>query len=197
VRIKKRKKERGKKEKMSNVSADLIWFCTKKSNSFLVKRQNNTFTSEPGNPTNLYSRKYSGLANKRAVDVRAAAKDTVQIVMKKSKDQNKPKKSSRVVKVKAVDPNRVIKLCKKLVSESFYRPSVEQALTKRVAKLAQATTRANKLSKGKLVVKYGRQAQPFEFNKSSKAATSTKTTSAGDDELPPLAPTGTAMDDMD
>lgn len=192
-----------REKRMSNVSADLVWQCTRKHNAFLVKRNGIVLTSEPGNPTNINSAKYSGLASKNAVDVKAT-KDTVTITMKKSKDQNKPGKSMRVVKVKNADPNRVIATARKLVAASYYRPGAEKVITKRVAKLAQAAVRANKMSAGKLSIKYGRNAAPFPFTdaqkqqgSSSKKAKASSTAAAEDDELPPLAPSGGAADEMD
>lgn len=174
---------------MLNVSPDLVWQCTRKHNSFLVKRNGLKLTAEPGNPTNIHSATFSGLANKKTVDVKAA-KDTVTITMKKTKDQSKPVKALRVVKVNSADPNRVIKTARKLVGASFYRPAAEKAVATRVAKLALAAVRANKMSKGKLSIKYGRNAKPFPFNKAAKKASTTE-------EMPPLAAAGTAVDEMD
>lgn len=45
------------------MSADLVWAIIKNNNSFLVKRQNVQFSSEPANLKNVNSFKYSGLAN--------------------------------------------------------------------------------------------------------------------------------------
>ncbi len=45
------------------MSADLVWAIVKNNNSFLVKRQNVQFSSEPSNLLNLNSFKYSGIAN--------------------------------------------------------------------------------------------------------------------------------------
>jgi large subunit ribosomal protein L28e len=47
------------------MSADLIWSLVKNNNSFLVKRNGVTFSSEAGNLVNRNSFKYSGLANKK------------------------------------------------------------------------------------------------------------------------------------
>jgi len=187
---------------MANVSSDLIWQCTRKHNSFLVKRNGIVLTSEPGNPSNVNSARFSGLANKKTVDVKAS-KGTVTITMKKAKDQNKPSKALRVVKVNAADPHRVIKTAQKLVKDSFYKPGADRIVATRVGKLAQAAVRANKLAKGKLSVKYGRNAKPFPFTPASKSAKATKTATTStmdvvddDAELPALAPAG-AVDEMD
>ncbi len=53
------------------MSSDLIWELVKKNNSFLIKRDGRQFTTEPGNVANVNSYKYSGLANKKVVDIQA------------------------------------------------------------------------------------------------------------------------------
>ncbi|KAG5461040.1 MAG: ribosomal L28e protein family-domain-containing protein [Olpidium bornovanus] len=47
----------------------LVWLLTKNNSSFLVKRSGEQFSSEKGNLLNKNSWKYSGLANKKVVDV--------------------------------------------------------------------------------------------------------------------------------
>ncbi|KAG0047544.1 60S ribosomal protein L28, partial [Linnemannia elongata] len=55
------------------MSADLTWLLIKNNNSFLVKRSGVQFSSEAGNLLNKNSFKYSGIANKKTVDISAAA----------------------------------------------------------------------------------------------------------------------------
>ncbi|KAG0291738.1 60S ribosomal protein L28 [Dissophora globulifera] len=54
------------------MSADLTWLLIKNNNSFLVKRSGVQFSSEAGNLLNKNSFKYSGLANKKTIDITAA-----------------------------------------------------------------------------------------------------------------------------
>ncbi|KAF9996456.1 60S ribosomal protein L28, partial [Entomortierella chlamydospora] len=55
------------------MSADLTWLLIKNNNSFLVKRSGVQFSSEAGNLLNKNTFKYSGLANKKTIDISAAA----------------------------------------------------------------------------------------------------------------------------
>ncbi|KAG0200018.1 60S ribosomal protein L28 [Mortierella sp. GBA30] len=72
------------------MSADLTWLLIKNNNSFLVKRSGVQFSSEAGNLLNKNSFKYSGIANKKTVDVAAAASGRgVVVSTKKSKGINK------------------------------------------------------------------------------------------------------------
>ncbi|KAJ3022928.1 60S ribosomal protein L28 [Thoreauomyces humboldtii] len=51
------------------MSSDLIWLLVREQSSFLVKRNGVTLTREPGNLTQLNSLKFSGLAQKKAIDI--------------------------------------------------------------------------------------------------------------------------------
>ncbi|KAH7039195.1 ribosomal protein L28e [Linnemannia elongata] len=55
------------------MSADLTWLLIKNNNSFLVKRSGVQFSSEAGNLMNKNSFKFSGIANKKTIDIAAAA----------------------------------------------------------------------------------------------------------------------------
>ncbi|KAG0252756.1 hypothetical protein BG011_006815 [Mortierella polycephala] len=68
------------------MSADLTWLLIKNNNSFLVKRSGVQFSSEAGNLLNQNSFKYSGLANKKTIDIAAAPSGRgVVVSTKKSK----------------------------------------------------------------------------------------------------------------
>ncbi|KAF8920447.1 ribosomal protein L28e [Dissophora ornata] len=54
------------------MSSDLTWLLIKKNNSFLIKRSGVQFSKEAGNLLNKNSFKYSGLANKKTIDIAAA-----------------------------------------------------------------------------------------------------------------------------
>ncbi len=64
------------------MSADLVWGIVRNNSSFLVKRDGAQFTSEPGNLTQLNTFKFSGLANRKAVDL-SITKNKVTIGLKK------------------------------------------------------------------------------------------------------------------
>ncbi len=66
-------------DRISTMSADLIWELTKKHNSFLHRKNpdGTRFTREAGNVTNVHSYKYSGLANEKTVSVTVSVVDDV------------------------------------------------------------------------------------------------------------------------
>ncbi|KAH9259137.1 hypothetical protein BASA81_002757 [Batrachochytrium salamandrivorans] len=159
---------------MSNYSSDLIWQVSCKNSSFLVKRGGVTLSCEPGNVANVHSSKFSGLSNKKTVDIKRAG-ETVTITLKKAKDASKPAHSNNhVIKMKAGDTKRVQKTVQKLVGSTYYNPALVSIGVKRVEKLAQASLRANKMAAGKFDVKYGRgragkKAFPFSQQVAKKA----------------------------
>ncbi len=63
------------------MSADLQWLLVKDNTSFLVKRNGVTFTREPGNLKNLNRYRFSGLANKKTVDIRSNTKSKTGVTV--------------------------------------------------------------------------------------------------------------------
>ncbi|GJJ78342.1 large subunit ribosomal protein L28e [Entomortierella parvispora] len=59
------------------MSADLTWLLIKNNNSFLVKRSGVQFSREAGNLLNKNSFKFSGIANKKTIDIQAAERGVV------------------------------------------------------------------------------------------------------------------------
>ncbi|KAF9586237.1 60S ribosomal protein L28 [Lunasporangiospora selenospora] len=66
------------------MSADLTWLLIKNNNSYLIKRNGVEFSSEAGNLLNKNTYKFSGLANKKTIDIQAAAGRGVVLSTKKT-----------------------------------------------------------------------------------------------------------------
>lgn len=78
-------------------SSSVVWELVKDHNAFLVKRGNFRdgvkFSREKGNLANISSPKYSGLSNKKVVDI-SPSKDRVGVVISiKSKKSRSPSKT--------------------------------------------------------------------------------------------------------
>ena len=109
------------------MSSDLIWQLTRKHNSFLVKRNGVTFTTEPGNLTNTLSYKTSGLASKKTVNIvpsqaNKAGRVGIEITTKKIKTPASKVVKSRQVSVIAKPARTTAKSVKALVQA--YRPDL-------------------------------------------------------------------------
>ncbi|GAB7347724.1 hypothetical protein MBLNU459_g5278t2 [Dothideomycetes sp. NU459] len=79
-----------------NNSYDLIWETIRHNNAFLVKRKQAggvQFSRDPLNLTNKHSRKYSSLANPRAIGINAGENGTIELSTKLGQHANKPAKA--------------------------------------------------------------------------------------------------------
>jgi large subunit ribosomal protein L28e len=164
---------------MNNISPDLVWMITKQRSAFLVKRNGVQFSSEPGNVANRNAFKYSGLANPKTVDVRPSGKGLALVL--KTKKAQKPSKSTHAVTLNKSDLRAASKTLSAVVDKSFYRRDLTAMALKRVAKLSQASVRANKIKDKKFKVVYGRKGptrREFTFvDEAPKASTAAATES--------------------
>eukprot|EP00310_Coccolithus_braarudii_P014175 CAMPEP_0183353372 /NCGR_PEP_ID=MMETSP0164_2-20130417/33219_1 /TAXON_ID=221442 /ORGANISM="Coccolithus pelagicus ssp braarudi, Strain PLY182g" /LENGTH=155 /DNA_ID=CAMNT_0025526033 /DNA_START=45 /DNA_END=512 /DNA_ORIENTATION=- len=132
-------------------SADLTWEIIRNSSSFVVKRDGAHFNREPANLYNVNARKYSGLANDKAIGLsivtttNAAGKELqkVKMIVKRTKSQYKQKPSQQF----AVDTLRRHKVAKKHVGAahvrkatvgSHYRPDLARLAVARYHALRKA-----------------------------------------------------------
>ncbi|KAG2197504.1 hypothetical protein INT46_003433 [Mucor plumbeus] len=113
------------------MSADLVWAIIKNNNSFLVKRQNVQFSSEPANLKNVNSFKYSGLANYKTVSILPAARG-VRVTTRKANKQNSPAKSINSVVI-AKTRRQTSKSVANLIARSQYRPDLRAASVARAS----------------------------------------------------------------
>eukprot|EP00045_Choanoeca_perplexa_P022213 m.8781 g.8781 ORF g.8781 m.8781 type:complete len:126 (-) comp9278_c0_seq1:179-556(-) len=122
------------------MSDDLTWQIVKKTNRYLLRNgtgDRRYFSTEVTNATKLHSFKASGLANKKAVGVRAAGTNGVELVFKNSKFANAPKKSTYTVKLtKGARPTG--KAIRGLTATSYYRPDMTKAVQAAASQLIRA-----------------------------------------------------------
>ena len=74
-------------------SESLVWELIKKQNAYLVKRNHNKFSFEPGNLLSRHKFRYSGLARKRVVDLRV--NKTGKTIEMRLKRNNHPERMSK------------------------------------------------------------------------------------------------------
>ncbi len=112
------------------------------NSAFLVKRNGVQFSAEKGNLTNKNSARWSGLVNKRAVDVRPGLKGAVVISVKSSKASaaRRPASLYNSVSTKA-DFRRVARIISVATERSHYRPDVAKAALARWTKIANVLRR--------------------------------------------------------
>jgi large subunit ribosomal protein L28e len=115
-------------------SDTLTWLLTKKTSSFLVKRSGNEFAREKFNLKNINSRKYSGLASTKAVDLTLADKK-ITLTTKVEKNVRKPAKAENVVPLRK-GARGGANTIRANISRSFYRRDLKKAALARWSKLS-------------------------------------------------------------
>ncbi|KAF8980946.1 60S ribosomal protein L28 [Entomortierella lignicola] len=115
------------------MSADLTWLLIKNNNSFLVKRSGVEFSSEAGNLLNKNSFKYSGLANKKTVDVSAAPSGRGVVVATKKSNSPAFKVSKGINKVTLTKGVRKSARTVAGLTRNGYRADLRKAALARVS----------------------------------------------------------------
>ncbi|KAI9203974.1 ribosomal L28e/Mak16 [Polychytrium aggregatum] len=116
------------------MSSDLVWLLTKKSNSFLVKRNGAEFSREKGNLLNKNSYKFSGIASAQTIGIAQGAKG-VTLTLTKTKKANHPIKATTEVVFKT-GVRGAAKTVKKITNT--YRPDLQSAALARLSRVAQS-----------------------------------------------------------
>lgn len=139
------------------MSVDLTWALIRSNNSFVVKRNGCTFSTEPFNLAGKHSFKYSGLAQNKAVSIRAS-KHAI-CYTEKAVDHPASKVASSVTKptvFKGRNARRISDSIGKKLADAHYRPDLIAAAKARVSalilaqnpkKITAKKVRANKLNK--------------------------------------------------
>ncbi|KAF8633549.1 hypothetical protein AX15_001350 [Amanita polypyramis BW_CC] len=145
------------------MSNDLEWLLLRNYSSHLVKRvsEGPIFSKEPGNLTNIHSHKYSGLANKKVLDIQDS-KNGIQIVARKTKAlPHQVKSGFATTTIKArTGPRRALGISAGFARRG-YRPDLRRAALARVSALIQAQ-------------KEPKPAQPKKLRGKKKAAAAAK-----------------------
>jgi large subunit ribosomal protein L28e len=141
----------------------LMWELTRRSNSFLMKKNGNTkrsgaveFSTEKGNIKSLNQFKFSGIANSKVYDVVCTEDNKAELIKKSaSKAGTKPSQMTADIRIKRIDFRRGEKTIKKNTSEVYYRRDLEAAALAKWTKVYNANKRAKGFKKA-VAVKKGR-----------------------------------------
>ena len=126
-------------------SQDLVWLIVRNNSSFLVKRNGVQFSAEAGNLLNRNSYKYSGLANNRVVDIKAAKEKGAVVSVRSARDKTrKPSTALKAVSLKR-DFRRVARGLRNSVTT--YRPDLKRAALARWYKIAQSKVAKKKTTR--------------------------------------------------
>ncbi|KAI9273737.1 ribosomal protein L28e [Sporodiniella umbellata] len=114
------------------MSAELVWGIIKNNNSFLVKRQNVQFSSEPSNLLNINSFKYSGIANHKTAAIIPAARG-VRVTLRKANKEQSPAKSANTVVIAKTRRQTSKSVANLIARGNKYRPDLRAAAVARAS----------------------------------------------------------------
>ncbi|KFO69168.1 60S ribosomal protein L28, partial [Cuculus canorus] len=103
------------------MSAHLQWMIVRNCSSFLIKRNNQTYSTEPNNLKARNSFRYNGLIHRKTVGVEPAPDGKgIVVVLKKRAGQRKPATSYTRVLIRR-DARATLSSVRHLISKNKYR----------------------------------------------------------------------------
>jgi large subunit ribosomal protein L28e len=123
------------------MSSSLIWEVVKRQNSFLVKRDGCKFSREPGNVTGTNKHKFSGLANRRSVDIRVEKKKGKTIEMRLKKRGSTHKVANRWRSTNIHNAQQSFKSVRHVIKAGRYRRDLMGLAQKRAWILLRSIAR--------------------------------------------------------
>ncbi|OMJ84439.1 hypothetical protein SteCoe_14452 [Stentor coeruleus] len=78
---------------MAAVSSNVLWELLKDSNSYLIRKNGNDFSTDPYNLLNAHKQKYAGIASNSGVGVSSRKKGDPVVLRLKKLRKNQPKKN--------------------------------------------------------------------------------------------------------
>merc|ERR1711915_119755 len=116
----------------------LQWLLIRNNSSFLMKRNDATFTKEPNNLKNKNSYRFNGLIHNKTVGVEAAEGGKgVVLVTKKAKCANKPGKQMNRAALKG-SSRAVLSTISRTIRKNRYRKDLKMAAMRRAAAILKS-----------------------------------------------------------
>ncbi|CAM9578780.1 large ribosomal subunit protein eL28 [Lampetra fluviatilis] len=120
------------------MSAHLQWMIIRNNSSFLIKRNKQTFSTEPNNLKARNSFRYNGLIHKKTVGVEANPSGKgVVLVTKRRTNQRKPG-NSYVRTVINKDARATLSSIRHVIRKNKYRPDLRMAALRRASAILKS-----------------------------------------------------------
>ena len=150
---------------MSNVSADLAWLLTRRSNKYIQKRGTIRLSNDPFNNTGKSTKRHAGYIQAKGAVVRVKGEKEIQVYIKDGSNANKPAKQwvKKSTGAKASDASKAV---------AAVRPDLADVAFRRAAKLQAAIKNAATVRSARKALTTARKAN--EKRKFKRAATRTK-----------------------
>ncbi|XP_063312786.1 large ribosomal subunit protein eL28-like [Pelobates fuscus] len=113
------------------MSAHLQWMVIRNSSSFLIKRNNQVYSTEPNNLKARNSFRYKGLIHRKTVGVEPAADGKgVVVILKKCAGQHKPVTSYEKITINK-NPRATLSSVRHIIRKNNYRKDLRMAALRR------------------------------------------------------------------
>ncbi|CAJ1070180.1 hypothetical protein OJAV_G00121780 [Xyrichtys novacula] len=120
------------------MSSHLQWMVIRNCSSFLIKRNGQTYSTEPNNLKARNSFRFNGLVHKKTVGVQPAADGKgVVVVLKKRAGQNKPATSYEKITINK-NSRATLNSVRHIISKNKYRKDLRMAALRRASAILRS-----------------------------------------------------------
>ncbi|XP_055266716.1 60S ribosomal protein L28 isoform X1 [Moschus berezovskii] len=124
--------------RVAAMSAHLQWMVVRNCSSFLIKRNKQTYSTEPNNLKARNSFRYNGLIHRKTVGVEPAADGKgVVVVMKRRSGQRKPA-TSYVRTTINKNARATLSSIRHMIRKNKYRPDLRMAAIRRASAILRS-----------------------------------------------------------
>ncbi|XP_063297408.1 large ribosomal subunit protein eL28-like [Pelobates fuscus] len=120
------------------MSAHLQWMVIRNSSSFLIKRNNQVYSTEPNNLKAQNSFRYNGLIHRKTVGVELAADGKgVVVILKKRAGQRKPATSYEKITINK-NSRATLSSLRHIIRKNNYRKDLRMAALRRASAILKS-----------------------------------------------------------
>uniref|UniRef100_H3C370 Large ribosomal subunit protein eL28 n=1 Tax=Tetraodon nigroviridis TaxID=99883 RepID=H3C370_TETNG len=121
------------------MSSHLQWMVIRNCSSFLIKRNGQTYSTEPNNLKARNSFRFNGLVHKKTVGVQPAAdgKGIVVVLKKRKTGQNKPATSYEKITINK-NSRATLSSLRHIISKNKYRKDLRMAALRRASAILKS-----------------------------------------------------------
>ncbi|XP_070963230.1 large ribosomal subunit protein eL28-like [Oncorhynchus clarkii lewisi] len=124
-----------------NMSSHLQWMVIRNCSSFLIKRNGQTYSTEPNNLKSKNSFRFNGLVHRKTVGVQPAADGKgVVVVLKKRAGQRKPATSYEKITINK-NSRATLSSLRHIIRKSNYRKDLRMAALRRASAILMSQKR--------------------------------------------------------
>merc|ERR1712055_329670 len=125
-------------ERIARMSSHLQWMVIRNNSSFLIKRNGQTYSTEPNNLKSKNSYRFNGLVHRKTVGVNPAADGKgVTVVIKKRAGQRKPATSYEKITINK-NSRATLSSIRHIIRKNNYRKDLRMAALRRASAILKS-----------------------------------------------------------